>query len=480
MDLEKMDIDTKSQQDKRGKSKETAIDMEGDFVNPISDSGEAVVVIDDDSKQHQDNNSQTAHLEPSKKQLEEWTHLVNRGMLRAPCTYCQTEGVAEVPFSVFIQNLYKDDVTTLELKEVAGDGSTHVVSIHGEAWRKPGMRGPLTRFRKHLKDVHGMSKEDFPKALSMKNQSTGLIAYRNDLNAYKSKWRLMRQLQIKQYTIQKKKSSTKNEDEKAARLRVSTWRQELSQEDDDVVKKFTKGRKIPLVPISSKFVDHESFTTLADGVWLNDEVMVAYFSLVLKRDELLCGKTPGKKRSHIYRTHFWTKLTNVGHGEAKICDKYDYLGVKSWSKKVPGQDIFSLDKIFFPINEGRMHWNVAVAYMQEHRIEFYDSMSFGGGMLYLQFLMQYIRDEHQQKKGIPLPDEGSWTLIPCQMETPQQENGKFHRSFVINHLQITGQTHYPFKKAMIVEYLHACVWILFPSTVHWSTLREMWNESVRD
>lgn len=58
--------------------------------------------------------------------------------------------------------------------------------------------------------------------------------------------------------------------------------------------------------------------------------------------------------------------------------------------------------------------------MQEQRIQYYDSMG-GGGMQYLRDLLQYLKDEHQDKKKCPLP--GEWTLVPCTRDTPRQLNG---------------------------------------------------------
>jgi sentrin-specific protease 1 len=69
-----------------------------------------------------------------------------------------------------------------------------------------------------------------------------------------------------------------------------------------------------------------------------------------------------------------------------------------------------------------MHWVCAVAYMQEKRIQFYDSMG-DDGMDYLKAIYQYIKDEHKDKKKAPFPDEDKWQLIPCTRETPRQLNG---------------------------------------------------------
>jgi sentrin-specific protease 1 len=74
-----------------------------------------------------------------------------------------------------------------------------------------------------------------------------------------------------------------------------------------------------------------------------------------------------------------------------------------------------------------MHWVCAVIYMQQKRIQFYDSMG-DSGRLYLGALFQYIKDEHQDKKGVPLGHQDQWELITCTRDTPRQLNGTM-RSF---------------------------------------------------
>jgi len=59
--------------------------------------------------------------------------------------------------------------------------------------------------------------------------------------------------------------------------------------------------------------------------------------------------------------------------------------------------------------------------MQEKRIQFYDSMG-GSGMNYLEDLLRYLQDEHQDKKKCPLPDLDQWELVTCTPDTPRQRN----------------------------------------------------------
>ena len=81
-------------------------------------------------------------------------------------------------------------------------------------------------------------------------------------------------------------------------------------------------------------------------------------------------------------------------------------------------DIFSLDKVFFPINIHGLHWALAVAFMQSKKIMYYDSQS-GPGKLYLEALRRYIGDEARAKKR-PF-SETEWKLLDASV--PQQRNG---------------------------------------------------------
>ena len=162
-------------------------------------------------------------------------------------------------------------------------------------------------------------------------------------------------------------------------------------------------------------VQRDSMQKLRPGVWLNDEVIHYFITLLSIRDAKLCSEQSGRRRCHFFKSFFLTKLLDDDN-------RYNYANVKRWSRKVPGKDIFALDKIIFPVNVSRMHWCCAVAYMQSKRIQFYDSMG-GDGMFWLQGIFQYLQDEHMDKKKVQLPNKDMWKLIPCQADCPQQENG---------------------------------------------------------
>jgi sentrin-specific protease 1 len=111
--------------------------------------------------------------------------------------------------------------------------------------------------------------------------------------------------------------------------------------------------------------------------------------------------------------------------------RYNYKNVKSWSKKVPGKDIFNLKYIFCPINLNKKHWTMAVIFMEDKRIQYYDS--FGNtDMAKLEGLLKYVKDEYMAKNGKEMDemDAMEWKLVSCQMDTPQQKNGELCLSVV--------------------------------------------------
>lgn len=124
-----------------------------------------------------------------------------------------------------------------------------------------------------------------------------------------------------------------------------------------------------------------------------------------------------------------------------------------------GKDIFALDKIFFPINVGEAHWVLVVVYMQERRIQFYDSLG-SDGMYYLKHILHYLKNEHKNKKKAPLPNMDEWELVPCDSaETPQQLNGtcksRGDRLYTFC-LSFTSMIIFYRQDAIVVS-LHACL-----------------------
>uniref|UniRef100_K3WMB9 Ubiquitin-like protease family profile domain-containing protein n=1 Tax=Globisporangium ultimum (strain ATCC 200006 / CBS 805.95 / DAOM BR144) TaxID=431595 RepID=K3WMB9_GLOUD len=144
--------------------------------------------------------------------------------------------------------------------------------------------------------------------------------------------------------------------------------------------------------------------------WLNDEVINFYMQLLMERDERLVKDGTLEKRSHFFNSFFYTKVSEGG---------YNFVNVRRWTRKI---DLFAMDKIFVPVNISNTHWCMAVIFMSEKRIQYYDSMN-GSGSTCLNVLMKYLHDEMENKKHQKFSDEG-WKLVPTDLDsTPQQQNG---------------------------------------------------------
>eukprot|EP00956_Cyclotella_meneghiniana_P000265 scaffold323_cov91-Cyclotella_meneghiniana.AAC.11 len=140
-----------------------------------------------------------------------------------------------------------------------------------------------------------------------------------------------------------------------------------------------------------------------------------------KRDEKLCAAQPGRKRSHFFNSYFVQTLFDEKNNNPSLRGRYSYKNVKRWSKKVPGKDIFNLRYIFCPINLDNMHWTSAVIFMEEKKIQYYDSLG-GTDRVKLEGLLEYVKDEYKAKKGGDM-DVSEWKLVGCTSDTPRQLNG---------------------------------------------------------
>jgi len=212
----------------------------------------------------------------------------------------------------------------------------------------------------------------------------------------------------------------REQEEEEARAKASSLLRPLNEEEESIVKKAMYGigpSDDILARCNADSVQRRSMQCLQPGKWLNDEVIHYFYVMLANRDTELSEADVNHKRSHFFKSFFLTKLFDEGATNA-----YKYSNVKRWSKKVPGKDIFALDKIFCPCNLSNVHWACAVIFVQEKRIQFYDSMT-GDGMYHMKGLLNYLKDEWRAKKEGELPDADKWRLVSCTRDTPVQENG---------------------------------------------------------
>ena len=80
-----------------------------------------------------------------------------------------------------------------------------------------------------------------------------------------------------------------------------------------------------------------------------------------------------------------------------------YHLVKRWGCRAPGGDIFSLDKLFIPINKTRLHWMLVVVFMQERKVVFLDPFH-SNGHSHRKHVLRYLQEEHRHRHGTDLPN----------------------------------------------------------------------------
>jgi hypothetical protein len=258
----------------------------------------------------------------------------------------------------------------------------------------------------------------------------------------------------------------------------------LTDEEMMVVEKATQGEgslSEILVKHDADSVQRSSMWTLRPKMWLVEEVINYYFKNCLTiRDEKICARDKGRRRSHFFNSFFVQNMFDEMNDDLKLRGRYNYKMVKRWSKKVPGKDIFNLKYIFFPINLDNTHWTLAVIFMEDKQIRYYDSLAKSDNIdksaiqgkrlcerkgckksavqgknlchfhekqlctregcfqladvqgkvgvcvahLKLEGLMKYVKDEYRAKKGEEL-DVTKWELVSCVKDTPRQRNGEF-------------------------------------------------------
>ena len=128
---------------------------------------------------------------------------------------------------------------------------------------------------------------------------------------------------------------------------------------------------------------------LAPGRWLDDEIVNIYFHFLDQRDIARHKIKPSRRRNHYFSSFMLEKMM-----EPEIRDAYSYGAVHRWSRKIDQLEgsIFNLDKVFFPVNIDNYHWCLVVAFIQDKKLQYYDSMG-GSGRKYLVAIQKYLIDE---------------------------------------------------------------------------------------
>lgn len=105
-------------------------------------------------------------------------------------------------------------------------------------------------------------------------------------------------------------------------------------------------------------------------------------------------------------SHFYTRLREGG-----------FAAVQKWTRRI---DLFSHDVCLIPVHLG-VHWTCAVIDFTAKTVHYYDSLH-GRPPGFAKTMLDYLVAEHQDKKGVPLPDASEWQVNHDQT-CPIQHNG---------------------------------------------------------
>ena len=173
-------------------------------------------------------------------------------------------------------------------------------------------------------------------------------------------------------------------------------------------------------------ISRKNFSRLHPGIWLSNDVVSAFLSLVMDNDfstNQQAYQANTRLRSHILGTHTMTKFASRDNVSGVLTHDYEQVRTHA-SKHHPmgqGSSIFNLQYLFVPINE-LFHWFLVVVDFPAKQILFMDSLEEGNRCEeYLECTFEYLKHEYIHMHGSPLPDQGSWLLL--QHRVPQQDNG---------------------------------------------------------
>ncbi|CAM9747425.1 unnamed protein product [Ectocarpus sp. 13 AM-2016] len=250
------------------------------------------------------------------------------------------------------------------------------------------------------------------------------------------------------------KESRQQQDQQAKAMKSFLRKGPLSQEQErEVDRAFNGGPDHEvLVNAFNASLTRRDLKCLRPYTWLNDEVVNMYMQLLSCRDKELCKANPSRRQSHFFTSFFLTKLKGMD------C-KYNYNGVKRWTRRVK---VFEMDKIFVPVNVSNAHWCMAVIFVQQKRIHYYDSMG-GGGKSVREDLLLWLEDEDEDKNGDNAtfePDD--WTTAGTKVaSTPQQENGSDCGAFAVSFASyLSDDLPFDFRQADISQMRRRMLWSL--------------------
>lgn len=137
---------------------------------------------------------------------------------------------------------------------------------------------------------------------------------------------------------------------------------------------------------------------LADGQWLNDQIVDAYLQLISERNS---------------KKAIYPRVMNFSCFHYLKVKDGRYADIKNYTQRV-GKNPFEHDLLFFPVSLGA-HWCLAVVDFRRKSLAYYDSLSGSGGATAHRVMQAFVEGEWKNRNG----DHSSFDWCKWAMSTPR-------------------------------------------------------------
>ena len=158
------------------------------------------------------------------------------------------------------------------------------------------------------------------------------------------------------------------------------------------------------------------------GQWFNDDLINFFFNTLRKYGLAALQRGDLRKQVWCHNSFFWNKLCKSPY----VYEALRKVTAKAGKKEAV--DIFLYETLLIPINRGNTHWCLAYVNMRERTVHYLDSLN-GGGSDVVEALINWLTDEHRDKKGCALQGK-PFTAGGAIPGLPQQTNGLDCGAFV--------------------------------------------------
>ena len=125
-----------------------------------------------------------------------------------------------------------------------------------------------------------------------------------------------------------------------------------------------------------------------------------------------------------------------------------------------GEEMFSFDKLFPPINVSECHWDLVLVLMKNKQIKYYDSKKYCGKNN-VNKVFKYMQDKHVNMKGSALTNINNWTLTKEKNIPQQGDNGtEFSVHLCINLDLLAQDLHLDYDPSITIKYRERITWLI--------------------